>query len=178
MASVAELAKGLNRSGLYLSGLHARFELPRAHTIANANALLEFFRVIIALRSLNVPEETLRELWFLEKKLLLLVHADGAGSPTWFLDACGHGVDRHRRLLLTNYDVGVDLTAGGLQLGLDFAGRPAELFAGNEMGEDALRVLGQCLNVNQTIFRQIRTEIPHLRAAINWAAPLAKQATG
>lgn len=174
MLSLADLSKALNRPAVYISGLQTRFELPQLHSIADSKAVLEFLRGIIALRAFNVPEESLRDLWRLEKKLLQLVHADSAGSPTWYLDACGQGADRRRRLLLSNYDVGMDLTAGALQLGLDFASRPTELFAGKEMGEDAMRVLAQCVAINQKIFRQIKSELPGIRSAINWAAPLAK----
>lgn len=178
MLSLPDLSKALNRPTVYFSGLQTRFELPPLQSISNSKALCEFLRGIISLRACNVPEETLRDLWRLEKKLLQLVHADSAGSPTWYFDACGQGTDRHRRLLLSNYDVGMDLTAGALQLGLDFANRPAELFAGREMGEDALRVLTQCVNINQAIYRQIKNELPHLRSAINWAVPLAKLSSG
>lgn len=175
MLSMADLVKALNRPAVYIAGLQTRFELPPLQTVSNSKALLEFLRVIIALRRLGVSEESLRELWRLERKLLQLVHADSGGSATWYFDGCGQGTDRQRRLLLSNYDVGMDVTAGALQLGLDFASRPAELFAGKEMGEDALRVLGQCLHLNQTIYRQIEAELPHIRAAINWAAPLARR---
>jgi hypothetical protein len=174
MLSIADFSRALNRPAVYLIGLQARFELPPLQTIPNSKALLDFLRAIIALRSLNVSEESLRDLWCLEKKLLQLVHADAAGSTTWYLDACGQRTDRHRRLLLSNYDVGMDLTAGALQLGLDFTTRPVELFGGKEMGEDAIRVLTQCVKINSAICRQIKEELPHIRAAINWTAPLAK----
>jgi hypothetical protein len=174
MLSAADLAKALNRPAVYLSGLQTRFDLPPLQTIRNSHSLLEFLRAIIALRAMNVSEESLRDLWRLEKKLLQLLHVDSAGSPTWYLDACGLLTDRHRRLLLSNYDLGLDLTACGLQLGLDFANRPAELFAGKEMGEDAIRVLTQIVHMNGAIHRQIKSELPHIRSAINWAAPLVK----
>jgi hypothetical protein len=102
MLSAAELAKALNRSAVYLSGLQTRFDLPPLQSIRNSNSLLEFLRTIIALRALNISEESLRELWRLEKKLLQLLHVDSAGSPSWYLDACGQLTDRHRRLLLSN----------------------------------------------------------------------------
>lgn len=176
MPSLAELSKHLNRPAVYISGLQARFELPPLQSIENSNGMFEFLRAVIALRAFNVSEDLLRDLWRLEKKLLQLVHADCPSSPTWFLDCCGQTSDRHRRLLLTNYDVGMDLAAGSLQLGLDFTSRPAELFGGSEMGEDALRVLSQCVRMNRTIFQQIKAELPLLRSGINWAAPLAKLA--
>ena len=54
-----------------------------------SNAYLEFLRALITLRTLNISEETLRDLWHLEKKLLQLIHVDSTGSPTCFLDSCG-----------------------------------------------------------------------------------------
>ena len=101
---------------------------------------------------------------------------DSNGSPTWLIDACGQKADRNRRLLLTNFDMGMDLSAPGLQLGLNFADRPAELFAGQEMGEDAIRVLNDYLKIRARILSDIGAEIPNVRAAINWAAPLARSA--
>jgi len=68
-----------------------------------------------------------------------------SGSRTWFLDACGQPAHPRRRLLLGNYDLGVELPSGTLQLGLNFADRLPECFAGREMGEDALRVLTEHL---------------------------------
>lgn len=41
------------------------------------------------------------------KKLLVMLHADSTGSPTWFLDSCGAATSPKRRLLLTNYELGL-----------------------------------------------------------------------
>ena len=174
MVSLAHISKQLNRSAVYLTGLQTRFNLPPFQTIPNSKALLEFLRGLTALRAFGVSEESLRDLWRLEKKLLQLLHADGSGSATWYLDACGLHDNRDRRLLLSNYDVGMDLGSGALQLGLDFSSRTAELFAGREMGEDAIRVLTQCAKSKIAICEQIKTELPHLRSTVNWAVPLAK----
>lgn len=174
MLALSQISKALNRPPVYLAGVQARFELPPLPTIHNSGALLEFLRGITALRALGISEEALRDLWRLEKKLLQLVHADASGSPTWYLDSCGQRMNRERRLLLTNFDVGMDLTSGALQLGLDFSHRPAELFAGQEMGEDVIRVLTQCANAKIGICQQIKAELPHLRSAVNWSSPLAK----
>ena len=56
---------------------------------AYSNAYLEFLRALVTLRTLNISEESLRDLWHLEKKLLQLIHVDSAGSPTWFCDGAG-----------------------------------------------------------------------------------------
>ncbi len=42
--------------------------------------------MVVYLRIFGVGEESLRDLWILEKKLLTLLHVDSAGSQTWFLE--------------------------------------------------------------------------------------------
>ena len=49
-----------------------------------------------------------------------------------------------------------------------------ELFAGQEMGEDALRVLHESLKLCVRILADITAELPHLRTALKWATHLAK----
>jgi hypothetical protein len=61
------------------------------------------------------------------------------------LDSCGQTTEMKRRLLLTNHDLGVEIHTRMLQPDLNFAVSAPELFAGPEMGEDALRVLGKYL---------------------------------
>jgi hypothetical protein len=121
---------------------------------------------------LNVSEENLIKLWQLEKKLLTLLHVDSIGSPTWFLDSCGLTKNKQRRLLLTNYDIGMDLRAQVLQLGLNFTLASPELFDGKEMGEDAMRVLGQYLKLASRIQEQVSAEVPLLKNAARWAVRL------
>jgi len=93
-------------------------------------------------------------------------------SPTWFLDACGQPDHPRRRLLLTNYDLGVEVPAGTLQLGLNFADALPELFAGKEMGEDALRVLGEYLKLYTRFRADVGAEAPLLRSAVGWSKRL------
>ena len=123
---------------------------------------------------LNVSKESLRTLWQLEKKLLQLLNMDSAatGSPTWFLDACGRTTHPRRRLLLATHDLGVDLPSGKLQLGLNFATELPELFAGQAMGEDALRVLGDYLKLYARSQADVSAEVPLVRAATRWAVRL------
>jgi hypothetical protein len=64
---------------------------------------------------------------------------------------------------------GVPLTASEVQIGLNFADSAPELFAGQEMGEDALRVLRACLKIRTGILADIAGELPHVRAAVKWA---------
>ena len=160
MHTLGDMAKMLNRPAAYLSGLQKRFELPASEGAGYSNAYLAFFRTLVYLRVLYISEETLRELWHMEKKLLQLLHIDSSGSPTWFLDACGAKAHRNRRLLLTNYDMGVEVSAMTLQLGLDFSVKLPELFAGKEMGEDALRVLKEYLNSARDVALTSRSSFP------------------
>jgi hypothetical protein len=172
--SLSDMSKALNRAPVYVGGLQARFELPVLEGAAYSNAYFELLRTIIALRSFNIPEEGLRDLWHLEKKLLQLLYVDSTGSRTWFLDSCGATTHLKRRLLLTNHDLGIPLSGSEVQTGLNFADSLPELFAGKEMGEDALRVLRACLRIRAQILAELSTELPHVRTAIRWAAVRAR----
>jgi len=175
MQSLADMAAVLNRSAVYLSGLQKRFELPAIETAHHPEAYLAFVRTIIHLRTFGVSEESLRELWFLEKKLLTLLHIDTTGSKTWFLDACGKTTHPERRLLLSNYDLGLRLgSAQELQAGLDFSDKLPELFEGKEMGEDALRVFDQCLKLRKNILKEVAVELAQVRESVKWAQHLPK----
>ena len=155
-----------------MRGLQTRFALPVLEGAAYPAAYMAFLRTVIHLRTFGVSEEALLKLWHLEKKLLTLLHADSTGSPTWFLDACGQTAHRRRRLLLTNYDLGVAIPSRMLQLGLNFGDALPELFAGKEMGDDALRVLEAYLTAFATLRRDVADELPHTRASVAWAKTL------
>ena len=174
MRTFGDMAKELNRTPVYLSGLQKRFALPAIEGAAYSNAYLAFLRGVINLRTFDISEEILRDLWHLEKKLLQLLHVDSAGSRTWFLDSCGATTHPERRLLLTNHDLGVPLSGSEVQTGLNFANSLPELFAGKDMGEDALRVLREILKIHTRILADIAIELPHVRAAVKWAASQAK----
>jgi hypothetical protein len=170
MHTLADIAKALNRPAVVLSGIQNRFDLPGFEEAGYSDAYLAFLRAVVFLRTLGITEERLLRLWHLEKKLLQLLHVDSTGSRTWFLDACGAITRRDRRLLLTNYDIGIAIPAGGLQLGLNFATELPELFAGQEMGEDALRVLNEIIPLQTGIREDVAAEVPRLREAAKWAA--------
>lgn len=169
MHTFAELTHALNRPVIYLRGLQSRFELPEFDGARYSDAYLALLKKLIYLRALSISEPTLRDLWHIEKKLLQILHADSAGSPTWFLDACGATTHPGRRLLLTSFDLGVEVPTGTLQLGLNFADQLPELFTGKEMGEDALRVLNDYLKLYARIRSDIEAELPLVRAATQWA---------
>ncbi len=172
MTSLTDLAQALNRSTLYLSGLQSRFELPVFQAPGYSNAYCSFLQTLVHLRMLSISEETLRDLWHVEKKLLVLLHADSTGSPTWFLDSCGAKSNPNQRLLLTNHDMGADLQNRGVQLGLNFTETTPELFAGQEMGEDALRVIKDYRKLHERILAEVKAELPQIRSAAQWAKRL------
>ena len=173
MHTLSDMGKSLNRPAVYLHGLQARFELPAFEGAAYSDAYLAFLRAVVFLRMLNVSEENLLKLWHLEKKLLTLLHVDSIGSPTWFLDACGPTNTPRHRLLLTNFSMGFDLQSHDVQLGLNFSKALPELFAGKEMGEDALRVLGQYLKLYTRLQADMSTEVALMRSATRWGARLS-----
>ena len=166
---LGDIAKALNRSAVVISGLQARFELPGSDGAVYSDAYLAFLRTLVYLCTLGIAEDRLQRLWHLEKKLLQLLHVDSPGSKTWFLDSCGATTRRDRRLLLTNYDIGIAVPARALQLGLNFATDLPELFAGKEMGEDALRVLNEIIPLQNSIRADVAAELPHLRETAKWA---------
>ena len=170
--TLRETAASLNRSTVYVSGLQKRFELPVCSGAAYSPAYVAFLRGLTALRTFDLAEETLRDLWHLEKKLLQLLHVDSTGSPTWFLDACGQTTHMRRRLLLTNHDLGVEIHTRMLQPGLNFTVGVPELFGGREMGEDALRVLGEYIKLQSRICAEVQAERPLVRAALEWTKRL------
>jgi hypothetical protein len=94
--TLSDMAASLHRSPLYVSSLQKRFGLPVFSGAAYSPAYVAFLRGLVALRTFDVAEDTLRELWLLEKKLLQLLHVDTTGSPTWFLDSCGQTTESTR----------------------------------------------------------------------------------
>ena len=168
MQTLGDMAKALNRPVVYLRGLQTRFELPVFGEVGYPDAYCAFLKTVVFLRMLNVPEETLRDLWRLEKKLLRLLNMDSTGSKTWFLDACGQTTHLGRRLLLSNCDLGVKLPSGILQLGLKFESKLPEFFAGSEMGESAILVLGDYLKLYGRIQTGACAEAPLVRSAACW----------
>ena len=69
-------------------------------------------------------------------------YSDRVAYLTLGVDVDGGLADGYE-LKLNSYDIGVDISGKNLQLGLNFATRPAELFSGKDMGEDALRLLNK-----------------------------------
>lgn len=170
MHTFSDMARLLNQSAVNLSRLQKRFELPAFEGQGYSEAYLILLRKLTALRTFGISEDKLLKLWLSEKKLMQLLHADAFHSPTWFLD-CGPATSHPKhRLLLTNYDLGAPIPAQELQLGLNFNETAPELFGGQEMGEDALRVLNQYITLFASIRTDLQKELPQVRAATKWVA--------
>ena len=75
--SLVDIGRELKRSVVYLRGLQTRFDLPEFEGAGYSDAYLEFLTKLVHLRALSIPEETLRNLWHTEKKLLLLSRYKG-----------------------------------------------------------------------------------------------------
>ena len=59
-----------------------------------------------------------------------------------------------------------------LQPGLNFTVGVPELFGGREMGEDALRVLGEYVKLQARICAEVQAERPLVREALEWTKRL------
>jgi hypothetical protein len=170
MKSMKLMAEGLGRPGVWVAGVQKRFGLPVLESYPEGYEA--FLRKIVHLRVLGVSEETLREFWAVERKLIEVLHLDPQSSPTWMVDACAFGADPDRRLLLSNIDLGFTLSAIDLQIGLNFAASSPELFAGKEMGEDALRLISDYRTRLTVIRSAVASESRILRAALKWGKKL------
>ena len=88
------------------------------------------------------------------------------------IEGCSSDVNPDRRLLLSNADLGVPLMALDLQAGLDFQQRPAELFEGTEMGEDAVLMLSEYRKLLQVMRETIARERKVLTEGLRWEKSL------
>lgn len=166
MKSMKQMAEGLGRPVVWVTGVQKRFGLPVLEKYPEGYE--SFLRKIVHLRVLGVSEETLREFWAVERKLIEILHLDPKSSPTWMVDACAFGADPDRRLLLSNIDLGFPLPATDLQIGLNFGATSAELFAGKDMGEDALRLISDYRTRLTSIRSTVASESRILRSALKW----------
>ena len=163
-----DLSQALGRPALWISRMRKRFGLPVLEQYPEC--YVAFLRKIRDLRNLGVSEEKLGDLWDLERKLIEVLHLDLGGGELSLIEGCSAEADPDRRLLMCNADLGVPLMARDLQAGLDFsAGRPQELFDGGEMGEDALRLLGEYRNLLQEVRGIVDRESKVLKGSLQWA---------
>jgi hypothetical protein len=170
MKSVKLMAERLGRPVVWVAGVQKRFGLPVLESYPEGYE--SFLRKILHLRVLGVSEETLREFWDVERKIIEVLHLDPQTSPTWMVDACAFSSDPDRRLLLSNIDLGFPLPATDLQIGLNFAASSSELFAGRDMGEDALRLISDYRARLAAIRSTVASESRILRAALKWEKSL------
>jgi hypothetical protein len=172
MKSMKLMAERLGRPVVWVAGVQKRFGLPVLESYPEGYE--SFLRKILHLRVLGVSEETLREFWAVERKLIEVLHLDPQSSPTWMVDACTFGAHPDRRLLLSNIDLGFPLPATELQIGLNFATSSPELFAGKEMGEDALRLISDYRTCLTAIRSSVAAESRILRNALKWGKGLGE----
>lgn len=76
-------------------------------------------------------------------------------------------------LLLSNFDMGVFLASGTLQLGLQLSDTAKELFTGKEKGEDAISLLKAYLAAYARLRASFAAEIPLARTALRFARRIA-----
>ena len=164
------MAEGVGRPVVWVAGVQKRFGLPVLESYPEGYE--SFLRKIVHLRVLGVSEETLREFWAIERKLIEVLHLDPQSSPTWMVDACAYPSDPHRRLLLSNIDLGFPLPATEVQIGLNFAATSPELFAGRDMGEDALRLISDYRTRLAGIRSAVTSELTLLKGAFKWGKSL------
>lgn len=170
MKSMKQMAEGLGRPAVWIAGVQKRFGLPVLESYSEGYEA--FLRKILHLRVLGVSEEGLRDFWAVERKLIEVLHLDPQSYPTWMVDACAVSSDPDRRLLLSNIDLGFTLPATELQIGLNFATSSTELFAGKDMGEDALRLIKEYRTRLAAIRSCIGSELSILKGAIKWGREL------
>ena len=170
MKRMKEIAERLGRPAIWISGIQKRFGLPVQESYSEGHE--SFLRKIMHLRVLGVSEESLREFWAVERKLIEVLHLDPQSSPTWMVDACSVAADPDRRLLLSNIDLGFNLPSTSIQIGLNFAASSPELFAGKEMGEDALRLISDYRTRLAAIRSAAISESRILGDALKWGKEL------
>jgi hypothetical protein len=166
----SELSERLGRPALWISRMRKRFGLPVLEDYPECYEA--FLRKVRDLRNLGVSEEKLGKLWDLERKLIEILHLDLGDGSLSNIQGCSVEADPKRRLLLSNADLGVPLMARDLQAGLNFQARPQELFEGKEMGDDALRILGEYRVLLQEIGKTVARESKVLKGSLRWAKTL------
>jgi hypothetical protein len=160
------LSNALGRPALWISRQRKRFCLPLLEDYPEC--YVAFLRKVRDLRNLGISEEKLGELWDLEKKLIAILHLNLGGGELSLIEGCTADADLERRLLLSNADLGVPLMARDVQTGLDFQSRPRELFEENEMGADALRLLGEYQTLLQEVRETVGREESVLKSSLKW----------
>jgi hypothetical protein len=166
----SQLCRAVSRSGPYLARLQKQIavDTPRPGEDYTAG-YVRFMEKVIALRTLAVPLDDIRELLAKEKRILELLRYDClSASATWYLDSCGGPARSDRHLFLTGFDVGFSLSGRVVQANLNFGARDDELFAGHEMGEDIMRSLRLYNAFVERVRERAKRERPVLENALYW----------
>ncbi len=167
----ADLAQALGRQALWINRIRKRFGLSVLEDYPEY--YVNFLRKIRDLRNLGVSEDKLSDLWELERKLIAILHLNLGGGELSLIEGCSAEADPDHRLLLSNADLGVPLMARDVQAGLDFsAGRAKELFEGQAMGEDALRLLCEYRALLQEVRGNMTSERNVLKESLRWQKSL------
>lgn len=169
----SELCRATGKSAFYVKNIQRAMNLHVPGQDEYSEAYLKFMEKIVALRTLSVPQETVSELFELEKKVLCLLHFDSlTDSPTWYLDACCGEGRKTNMLMLSEVDLDFSIESGAVQHNLNFNNSHPELFKGVEMGEDVRRVLHLYNNLRSEVVDRVEKEKPVLRDALLWAEML------
>lgn len=169
--SFTELCQVLKKPQVYVRSLQTGLDMYVAgQTDRYADAYLVFMQKIVALRTLNISVEDIRDLFIKEKRIMEMLHVDTASdSPTWYLDHCEINGNSETKLFLTSYDLGVPLYSGNVQPQLNFDGEPRELFSGPAMGEDVREFCKLYWRQLEKVKRRVQDEKQVLRYALYWA---------
>jgi hypothetical protein len=163
----SDLCNSLGRTPLWVSGIQKRLSLP--HLSDYPSSYGAFLGKIRDLENLSISRERIERLWELERSLIRLLHLIPGEDFLQIIAGCSAEADPDRRLLLSNADLGVPLLARDLQPGLDFTpSSPRELFGGREMGEDAVRLLGEYRTLLGEIRETVSSERLVLKATLRW----------
>ena len=164
--TLSELSDRLGRPAHWIRRTQKRFGLPVLKEYPEC--YVNFLRKIRDLLNLRVSDEKLSELWDLEKKLIDILHLDLVGGELSVIEGCSTEADPDHRLLLTNADLGVPLTARDVQAGLDFLIRPQELFAEKEMGADFERMINRYRILLQEVMDTSTQEAHVIKETLKW----------
>ena len=169
--SFPELCQALGRSQVAVRNLQTGLDMfVSSNGDRYSDAYLQFMQKVVALRTLNIPLEDIRDLFIKEKRIMEMLHVDSASdSPTWYLDHCHGGERTASELFLTGYDVGAPLHSGRIQVNLNFHRTGKELFSGPAMGEDVNEFCLAYTRQLEKMKRRIQEERQVLRRALAWA---------
>ena len=163
----SDLGNSLGRTPLWVSGVQRRFSLPLLCDYPTTYGA--FLGKIRNLENLSISRDSIERLWELERSLILHLHLIPGEDFLQIIGGCSTEADPDRRLLLSNADLGVPLLARDIQPGLDFMqSAPRELFGGGEMGEDAVRLIGEYRTLLREIRKTVSSEHLVLKATLRW----------